>query len=338
MTPLTSAADKGDLQIMKLLLENGADVGKVDPATREAPLHLCVRSEKTECIKYLLEHGADINAPSSIGTPLVVHMGVLSGLTSNRSTGVDGSDIELNKLVYASVHILDILLSNGACPNVLVDYGADDYFGTGVPLMQAAAMPDFYAKLVIPKLLQYGADINQTKPVSQNSKFYVSSLTEATARGNSEVVRMLIQYGADTNIHIHFTPFTFERKYMGIGPLLYPLLEYVLKRFPNDPGYVTAKYLASAGCKMSKDIVDFIEMKYVERTQTKDDRADKNKDDNEAKMEALNWLYSFSQKPKSLKFSIRSFLRQNHDMFDSTKVSNLPMPSELKDYILCKNL
>ncbi len=89
---------------------------------------------------------------------------------------------------------------------------------------------------------------------------------------------------------------------------------------------------------MNKATVDFIEMKYVERTQIKDDRADQNEDPNNDKIEALNWLYSFSQKPKSLKFSIRSFLRQNHDMFDSTKVSNLPMPSELKDYILCKNL
>ena len=333
MTPLMLAAKRGHLQIIKLLVENGADVGMIDPVTREAPLHLCVHSEKRECIQYLLEQGADINAPSLMGTPLVVHMGVLSRLPRT-----DGTSVELNKVVYASIDMLSILLSNGACPNGRFDYNGNEYVLKAAPLVKAAEMPHFYARLVIPKLLQYGANINQTQPVGQNSKFDLNPLNVATGRGNSEVVRMLIQYGANTNICIPVSPFSFERKYMGNGPVLYTLLDYALKRCSNNPEYVVAKYLVSSGCNMNKDIVDIIEEKYVEWTQTKDDTADKKGDDNAAKMEALNWLYSFSQKPKSLKFIIRSCLRQNHNMFDSTKVGSLPLPSELKDYILCKDL
>jgi ankyrin repeat protein len=67
---LNRAVSKGYLEIVKVLLENGADVnGRVKSG--DAPLHYAVENLHPEVIKYLLEKGADVNAQDEFGiTPL----------------------------------------------------------------------------------------------------------------------------------------------------------------------------------------------------------------------------------------------------------------------------
>ena len=59
--PLVMAAYKGYNQIVKLLLEAGADVRAVDPGMKATALHAAAYAGRTEAAKLLIDHHIDIN-------------------------------------------------------------------------------------------------------------------------------------------------------------------------------------------------------------------------------------------------------------------------------------
>ena len=56
------AADNGDLNKVKDLVESGYDVNVFDDSLSFTPLHFAVKGEHFEVVKYLLSVGADVNA------------------------------------------------------------------------------------------------------------------------------------------------------------------------------------------------------------------------------------------------------------------------------------
>ncbi|KAM3207144.1 hypothetical protein ACQJBY_062388 [Aegilops geniculata] len=70
-TPLHYAAEEGHHEAVRLLLSKGVPVDPVDH--RGAPLHLAVAKDRVEVVKLLLEHGADLNKlVNHILTPLLM--------------------------------------------------------------------------------------------------------------------------------------------------------------------------------------------------------------------------------------------------------------------------
>ena len=119
-TPLHHAAGFGDIETMKLLLDNGADVNAKN-RLEGTPLHWAVRSD--EKTRLLLERGAEINSKTQDGsTPLY--------LASRRRD---------------SRSVLRLLLDEGADPNIATMNGR-------TPLMAAARDGDVTAmKLLLAK-------------------------------------------------------------------------------------------------------------------------------------------------------------------------------------------
>lgn len=56
------AADEGDLNKVKELIEKGYDVNAIDEVMDFTPLHYAVRSEKFKVADYLISLGANVNA------------------------------------------------------------------------------------------------------------------------------------------------------------------------------------------------------------------------------------------------------------------------------------
>src|SRR5215212_8189871 len=59
--PLVMAAYKGYTEIVKLLLEAGADVTAVDPGMKATALHAAAYAGRTEAAKLLIQYGVDID-------------------------------------------------------------------------------------------------------------------------------------------------------------------------------------------------------------------------------------------------------------------------------------
>lgn len=60
-SPLIMAAYKGYTEIVRLLLEAGADVTVVDPGMKATALHAAAYAGRTEAAKLLIEYGIDID-------------------------------------------------------------------------------------------------------------------------------------------------------------------------------------------------------------------------------------------------------------------------------------
>ena len=60
-TALQIAANKGQLAVVKYLLDKGADINYVHPVSRNTAFHLAALSNHKEMVKYLAERGADKN-------------------------------------------------------------------------------------------------------------------------------------------------------------------------------------------------------------------------------------------------------------------------------------
>jgi len=71
MNPLLWAAWGGHVEIVKLLLDKGADVNLPDSGTKITPLHMAVNEGHVEIVRLLISRGSKINAQDLTGgTPL----------------------------------------------------------------------------------------------------------------------------------------------------------------------------------------------------------------------------------------------------------------------------
>jgi ankyrin repeat protein len=139
-TALQYAAREGNLEIVKLLMEKGADVNRgavlawaiagLERRTRREPGQELVKlprdeenARQAEVIRYLVEHGADVNA----GTPLhsavragdleIVRLLVEHGADINATNGRSKITALMRAAQYAPPEVVQYLLDHGADPN-----------------------------------------------------------------------------------------------------------------------------------------------------------------------------------------------------------------------------
>ena len=165
-TPLHAAVGHQDLEIMRLLLDNGVELGTTLGNERSAmtPLHLAFASTSEndyEVARLLLEAGADPNVDSeALGTPIVL------------AAGDDGDD-------PAAV---ELLLEHGADPELNGSL-------KGTALLSAVAMGNIrIARL----LVESGADVNGSNSRGAN--------VALAAMENAEMILFLVEQGADFTI------------------------------------------------------------------------------------------------------------------------------------------
>ncbi|HYD33507.1 MAG TPA: ankyrin repeat domain-containing protein [Methylophilaceae bacterium] len=68
---LQMAADKGHLEIVKLLVEKGAELDYAHPVNKMTALHMAAYSGHDEVVKYLLSKGANPNKKMSRGVSIL---------------------------------------------------------------------------------------------------------------------------------------------------------------------------------------------------------------------------------------------------------------------------
>ena len=164
-TALMWAIEVENVELVQLLLDNGADVNAREKNGVTALL-LAANEEKTEMVKFLLANGADVNVADD------------NGMTALMWTVEAGNE-----------EFVQFLLANGADVNAL---HVDEKTGAGQTALMVAVDNGFtdMARL----LLENGADVNAAVPNG------VTALFGAAAKGDTVLVRTLLANGADVNV------------------------------------------------------------------------------------------------------------------------------------------
>ncbi|AYP74268.1 ankyrin repeat protein [Fowlpox virus] len=195
-TPLFYAVKKNDCNMVKLLLDNGANVN-VQDSVGYSCLHFAgIHSSCTEIISMLIQYGTELNSFDWVGrTPL--HVFVIESnfeavkLLLKAGAYVNVKDKCRQFPIYYSVvksdHLISgLLLKYGANPNTVSD--------SGETLLSIAVTSS--NTLLVEQLLLYGAEVD-------NGGYDIPApIISAININNYETVKLLLQNGADTNRHM----------------------------------------------------------------------------------------------------------------------------------------
>lgn len=199
---LYAASRRGATELIRLLLENGADANA--QGRYDFPLHVASRHGHIETVQLLLENGADVNAETGhSGTALTAasrggHFEIVQLLLNNGAEFKATSEIAGTALHAASsrghVKIVQLLLSKGADANVLDAISE-------IPLCAASRNGNIE---IVQLLLNNGADINARGGIG------CTALHAAAYQGHTKLTELLLSKQADVSISGRFTDYLFE--------------------------------------------------------------------------------------------------------------------------------
>ena len=200
-TSLYMASAYGNIEVARLLLDNGADIDLFTTDNR-TPIAIAADGEycsdsSLEMVKFLLSRGADLdtNKDNSIITPFMtaVCRSNLTVVTFLLSKGVDINQCDsrgnnaLQEITWSEqpiqIPILKLLLANGINVNHL-----DDKKGHGTALYSASAEGDLE---VVQILISHGADVNLVAKSGESPLHFASEM------GHLEIVTCLLDNGAN---------------------------------------------------------------------------------------------------------------------------------------------
>lgn len=265
-TPLNAAVTRGEVEIMKLLLERGADPSVRGNREEWTSMQLACLHNKPEAFDLLLEHNPDVNAHGRYGTPL--QAAAYSGAKPLvRELLRRGADIKVSgqgryghalqsAAIRAREDVVRFLIKHGAdvrvkggrfgtvlqaasvgCSKALVDFlihkGADvnERGGRYKTALQAACAAG--NKKVVLTLLEQKADVNIT------GGRYGSALQAACVYGDLTVVRMLVEHGADIDVKGGFYDAVADACALNAHP---SILRYLVKEGSIKPGTTGRRY------------------------------------------------------------------------------------------------
>lgn len=253
-TPLMIASSYGHYDMAKALIDNGALVNlRADDGFNA--LMEAVRTGNIEIAKLLIEHNSDINIKNKDGKNMIMiacekgNEEMFNLLIENNADINEKSSWGASALIYASekgnINIMQYLIDNGIDVNGKADDNGD------TPLLWAVTGQNPYEASKL--LIENGADINATnyggvapatilaastpkvvKLLKDNgadldTKFldYYPPIAIAAGAGNLEIVKALVENGADVNYYPNDINYT--AIFHAIDQHNYEVAEYLFK-------------------------------------------------------------------------------------------------------------
>ncbi|MGE3277862.1 MAG: ankyrin repeat domain-containing protein [Vicinamibacterales bacterium] len=165
-TPVADAAMRGDLDAVRTLLRDGADVNQA-AGDGTTPLHWAAMRSDRALADVLLYAGANVKATTRLGAYTPLHLAASAGASD----------------------VVAALLDAGADPAARTTTGA-------TPLMLASQAGSVEA---VTRLLDKGAD-----PNARESMYEQTALMFAAARDQADVITVLLARGADASLASKF--------------------------------------------------------------------------------------------------------------------------------------
>ncbi|WP_424245263.1 ankyrin repeat protein [Elusimicrobium posterum] len=199
ITPLSTAIKQNDLEFVKLLVDNGANIHDMDYGTMKTPLQNALQNGNPEIINYLISKGVK---PTLVGISTLKEAKQMLALGANAKEYEDeNSSFEritqtpLSSALQSRVseeeryELVKLLLQNGSNPNKgLID-------AETTPLAQAIKLHDYE---LVKLLIDNGADVNL-----KNGNFPAPILTAVNwyfkdKPDSYKIIELLLEKGADT--------------------------------------------------------------------------------------------------------------------------------------------
>jgi ankyrin repeat protein len=216
---LYTASRRGHWQVVKMLLDKGADVNAQGGQNNNALQAASVGGHE-QVVKILLDKGADVNAQggdssnalqaaSFVGNEHVVKM------LLDKGADVNAQDWQYTNALYTASsrgheQVVKILLDKGADVNA-----QGRYFGSALYTASSGGHEQ-----VVKMLLDEGADVNA------QGGHHGNALQAALVTSNEQVVKMLLDKGADPNAQGGFYGNALqEASYRGHGQIVKMLLD-----------------------------------------------------------------------------------------------------------------
>eukprot|EP00756_Hemistasia_phaeocysticola_P060802 Hpha_TRINITY_DN4336_c0_g1::TRINITY_DN4336_c0_g1_i1::g.49991::m.49991/K21440/ANKRD50; ankyrin repeat domain-containing protein 50 len=204
-TPCITAAGEGKTYMLRLLIDRGADVNKADNDGR-TPCIAATARDKRAALKLLIERGADVNRADNKGrTPCIT---AVAGSRESRSTDTlrllieNGADVNAADKEGHTPCYLAAMSGHAAALRFLMDHGAN------IDKACAQALKEGKKKL-LRVLTEHGcawavrqgrADLLSWLLIRRRPKRTHSTLCiAAVAEGTADVLRVLIDNGANIN-------------------------------------------------------------------------------------------------------------------------------------------
>ncbi|MBK8397606.1 MAG: ankyrin repeat domain-containing protein [Leptospiraceae bacterium] len=189
ITPLELAIKKNKLDIVKLLIEKGANVNPTKAESGYTPLHVAAINNRLEIAKYIIEKGSNINAQTKFGTTPLHHAAEKGSYEVAQLLIEKGADLNLSDKKGQSPLLWAIDKEKPKLAKLLITKGADIKGRTDIgwtPLYSACFGND--ADLV-KTLIDKGADVN-AKSITLETPLHVSV-------HSFEITKLLLAKGAN---------------------------------------------------------------------------------------------------------------------------------------------
>ena len=192
-SPIHFAANFNQLEIIKLLIENGADINELGPFDRQ-PVHWAAATKSIDVLKWLHKLGADLNCKDATNkTPLYL------AVTRQQKENINyllSQDVDIETTGRAGFELLYFSITGNY--NTIVQHFLDSDFDVkqlaidGSGLMLAAAQsgnPE-----MISTFYDLGLDLNQ------RNEFGEAPVHISITQKNLDVLKKLLELGADINL------------------------------------------------------------------------------------------------------------------------------------------
>jgi ankyrin repeat protein len=191
-TPLMHAALNADIAVMQLLLDNGASVNAETPTKSTALLWGLHDADK---VKLLLEHGARVSDDTIYGASSLPRGAKVLKLFADA-----GSNLNLSKNGYTtlmaasrsgSLETFQLLIAKSGDVRARNRIGFTALYGAA---FWRGSRP------IVQFLLEHGSDSNARVQLSVPGVDVLTTLMGGAMHGDAEIVRVLLENGADCNV------------------------------------------------------------------------------------------------------------------------------------------